>query len=152
MKTFQPLAKYQDNLILTVQPSHWIIAHLYLISIAIAFVFPPALLFTVYIYYDLKCWKFNFFEHKILEKKGLFSIKETENNYFRIKSVTLDKPFLYRLVGLSILTIETSDFAKPTLVLNGIQNGDELRSFLYERIQLSRKTEVVREMDIFKSI
>jgi hypothetical protein len=64
--------------------------------------------------------------------------------------VTIDKPFLYRFVGLSILTIETSDFAKPTLVLNGISNGDQIRSFLYERIQFSRNKEGVREMDIFR--
>jgi uncharacterized membrane protein YdbT with pleckstrin-like domain len=150
MKILNPMAKYQDNLLLTVQPSHWVVAHLYLISTAIAFVFPPSLLFTLYAYFDLKCWKFNFSEQKILEKKGLFSIKETENYYFRIKSVTLDKPFLYRLVGLSILTIETSDYAKQRLVLNGITNGDQIRNFLYERIQFSRKKEGVREMDIFR--
>lgn len=150
MKILNPLAKFQDNLLLQIKPSHWINAHLYLISIAIAFVFPPSLLFTIYVYFDLKCWKFNFSEQKILEKKGLFSIKETENHYFRIKSVTLDKPFLYRLVGLSILTIETSDYAKPRLVLNGITNGDQIRNFLYERIQFSRKKEGVREMDIFR--
>lgn len=150
MKLLNPLAKFHDNLLLQIKPSHWINAHLYLISIAIAFVFPPSLLFTIYVFLELNSWKFNFSEQKILERKGLFSIKETENHYFRIKSVTLDKPFLYRLVGLSILTIETSDFAKPTLVLNGITNGDQIRNFLYERIQFSRKKEGVREMDIFR--
>ena len=150
MKTLNPLAQFQDNLLLQIKPSHWVKVHLYLISIAVAFVFPPSLLFTLYVYFDLNSWKFNFSEQKIIEKKGLFSIKETENHYFRIKSVTLDKPLLYRLVGLSILTIETSDFAKPTLVLNGISNGDQIRSFLYERIQFSRNKEGVRELDIFR--
>ena len=150
MKTLIPLAQFQDNLLLQIKPSHWVNVHLYLISIGIAFVFPPSLLFTLYVYFDLNSWKFNFSEQKIMEKKGLFSIKETENHYFRIKSVTIDKPFLDRFVGLSILTIETSDFAKPTLVLNGISNGDQIRSFLYERIQFSRNKEGVREMDIFR--
>ena len=150
MKTLNPLAQFQDNLLLQIKPSHWVNVHLYLISIAIAFVFPPSLLFTLYVYLDLNSWKFNFSEQKIMEKKGLFSIKETENHYFRIKSVTLNKPFLYRFVGLSILTIETSDFAKPTLVLDGISNGDQIRSFLYERIQFSRNKEGVRELDIFR--
>lgn len=150
MKTLNPLAQFQDNLLLQVKPSHWVNVHLYLISIAIAFVFPPSLLFTLYVYFDLNSWKFNFSEHKILEQKGLLSIKETENHYFRIKSVTLEKPLLYRLVGLSILKIETSDFAKPTLLLNGIADGDKIRSFLYERIQFSRKKEGVREFDLFR--
>ena len=150
MKTLNPLAQFQDNLLLQIKPSHWVNVHLYLISFAIAFIFPPSLLFTLYVYFDLNSWKFNFSEQKIMEKKGLFSIKETENHYFRIKSVTLYKPLLYRLVGLSILTIETSDFAKPTLVLNGISNGDQIRSFLYERIQFSRNKEGVRELDIFR--
>lgn len=150
MKTLNPLAQFQDNLLLQIKPSHWVNVHLYLISISVAFVFPPSLLFTLYVYFDLNSWKFNFSEQKIIEKRGLFSIKETENHYFRIKSVTLYKPLLYRFVGLSILTIETSDFAKPTLVLNGISNGDQIRSFLYERIQFSRNKEGVRELDIFR--
>jgi uncharacterized membrane protein YdbT with pleckstrin-like domain len=150
MKNLSSHSQYQDNLILTIKPSHWINAHLYFISAAIAFVFPPSLLYILYLYLDLNCWKFNFSEHKVLEQKGLFSIKETENHYFRIKSVTLEKPFLYRLVGLSILIIQTSVYAKPQLDLNGITNGDQLRSFLYERIQYSRKKEGVRELDIFR--
>ena len=150
MKTLNPLAQFQDNLLLQIKPSHWINVHLYLISIAIAFVFPPSLLFALYLYLDLNCWKFSFSEHKILEKKGLLSIKETENHYFRIKSITLEKPLIYRLVGLSILKIETSDFAKPTLVIDGITDGDQIKNFLNERIQFSRKMEGVRELDIFR--
>ena len=107
-------------------------------------------MFTLYCYLDLNSWKFSFSEYKILEQKGLLSIKKTENHYFRIKSVTLEKPLLYRLVGFSILKIETSDFAKTTFLLNGTLDGDKIRSFLYERIQFSRKNEGVRELDLFR--
>ncbi len=51
MKTFNTLATYQDNLPLQIKLSHCVKAHVYIISIAIAF--PPSLLFALYFYLEL---------------------------------------------------------------------------------------------------
>jgi hypothetical protein len=47
-----------------------------------------------------------------------------------------------------LLQIKPSHWVNVHLYL--ISNGDQIRSFLYERIQFSRNKEGVREMDIFR--
>lgn len=141
---------YQDDTLFTIKPSHWVNAHLYIGSLAIAFIFPLSLVVFLYKIIEINCWKFEFREHTIVEKKGVFSVNHTENHYFRIKSVSLEKPFLYRLVGLAILKIETSDYAKPQLLLNGIANAENIHRFLKQKTYQGRKTEKVREFDFFR--
>ena len=139
-----------DEILFIVKPSNWINAHLHLICLAIAFVFPLSLLLSLYKFFEIYYWHFEFRENTIIERKGIFSVKQTENHYFRIKSVTLEKPFLYRLVGLSILKIETSDYAKPYLVFNGIAEAEKVNQFLKQKTYQTRKSEHVRELDHFQ--
>jgi hypothetical protein len=55
---------------------------------------------------------------------------------------------LYRLVGLSQLTIITSDYTNPSVVLYGIKNGEELIGIIRQLVANSRKIEGVKEIDI----
>ena len=60
-------------------------------------------MFTLYVYFDLNSWKFNFSEQKIIEKKGLFSIKETDDGILLEKFSTVD-------INLSELERELLEF------------------------------------------
>jgi uncharacterized membrane protein YdbT with pleckstrin-like domain len=141
---------HQDEIVFTTKPSNWINAPLYAVCLAVAIVFPFSLLLLAYKVIEIFCWKFEFRAQTIVEKQGVFSVKQTENHYFRIKSVSLEKPFLYRLVGLAILKIETSDYAKPQLILNGIANAEAVHHFLKQKTYEGRKTEKVREFDFLR--
>lgn len=141
---------YQDDIVFTTKPSHWMNAPLYVGCLAVALVFPLSLVLLIYKMIEISCWKFEFRAHTIVEKKGVFNIQQTENHYFRIKSVSLEKPLLYRLVGLAILKIETSDYAKPQLILNGIANAENIHRFIKQKTHEGRKTEKVREFDLFR--
>jgi uncharacterized membrane protein YdbT with pleckstrin-like domain len=84
----------------------------------------------------------------IVESTGVFNVTTDEVMYFRIKDVHLYQPLLYRLVGLSRLTIITSDKTKPTIVLDGIYQGKKKMQAFKALAIATRKEKGVQEFDI----
>ena len=70
-----------------------------------------------------------------------------EIHLFRIKDVHLYQPLLYRIVGISKLSLVTSDKTRPILVLNGIKDGNRKREMFKKLTLSSRKSQGVKEFD-----
>lgn len=97
----------------------------------------------------IECWQFRFDDstEAIAERKGVFSVQTAEVNWFRVKSVQLRKPFLMRLVGISIVDVITSEPFRPYLCLYGIRKGDAWARYIREMAAYHRKQKGVRETD-----
>lgn len=84
----------------------------------------------------------------LVEKTGVFNVTTDEIQFFRIKDVRLYQPLLYRIVGISKLTLITSDKFKPVVVLNGITDGRRKRD-MFKALAISTRREMgVKEFDI----
>ena len=89
---------------------------------------------------DLYCISWSLSHDSIIETSGVLNVTTDEVHYFRIKDVHLYQPLLYRLVGLSRLTITTSDKSKPIIVLNGIYDGKRrMQTLNHSQSQLVKK-------------
>ena len=97
---------------------------------------------------DLYCISWSLSHDSIIETTGVFNVTTDEVHYFRIKDVHLYQPLLYRLVGLSRLTITTSDKSKPIIVLNGIYDGQRKMQTFKGLAIATRKEMGVKEFDI----
>ena len=97
---------------------------------------------------DLYCTTWTIHQDNLIEKTGILNVNTEEILLYRVKDIRLYEPLLYRLVGLSQLTIITSDYTNPSIVLYGIKNGEELMTIIRQLVANSRKVEGVKEIDI----
>jgi len=112
------------------------------------FVIIPLILLLVWKVVDLYCISWCLTHDSIIETTGVFNVNTDEVHYFRIKDVHLYQPLLYRLVGLSKLTITTSDSSKPVVILNGIYDGKRKMQTFKALAIATRKEMGVKEFDI----
>ena len=97
---------------------------------------------------NLYCTTWTIHQNNLVEKTGILNVNTEEVLLYRVKDIRLYEPLLYRLVGLSKLTIITSDYTNPSIVLYGIRNGEELMTIIRQLVANSRKIEGVKELDI----
>ena len=97
---------------------------------------------------DLYCTTWTIHQDNLIEKTGILNVNTEEILLYRVKDIRLYEPLLYRLVGLSQLTIITSDYTNPSIILYGIKNGEELMTIIRQLVANSRKIEGVKELDI----
>ena len=97
---------------------------------------------------NLYCTTWTIQQDNLIEKTGILNVNTEEVLLYRVKDIRLYEPLLYRLVGLSKLTIITSDYTNPSIVLYGIRNGEELMTIIRQLVANSRKIEGVKELDI----
>lgn len=133
------------------RPSQWLNFGYMCVTAFLFIVFPPLGLLVgfglAWKMIVLHFWTWNYTPDSIIERKGVFSVTTEEIQYFRVKDVELYEPFLYRLVGLSKLTLITSDKSRPTIVIDGVKNGFNKRT-MFKKMTLShRRKEGVREID-----
>ena len=97
---------------------------------------------------NLYCTTWTIQQENLIEKTGILNVSTEEVLLYRVKDIRLYEPLLYRLVGLSKLTIIKSDYTNPSVVLYGIKNGEELMTIIRQLVANSRKIEGVKEIDI----
>ena len=97
---------------------------------------------------NLYCTTWTIHQDNLIEKTGILNVNTEEVLLYRVKDIRLYEPLLYRLVGLSKLTIITSDYTNPSIVLYGIRNGEELMTIIRQLVANSRKIEGVKELDL----
>lgn len=140
---------------LSISPSRWITIG-WIIVTPVAFAINPFLgiLSVVALTYKLlevSCWKYEFYDEVMVEKKGVFSITREEVHYSRIKSVMVEEPFLMRLVGLQVIHVITSEQFKPKFTFYAIEGGEHIKNLLSGLVKITRKESGLRELDIFNT-
>lgn len=101
----------------------------------------------VYIYLRTATTHYQQTDKRILEKYGILNTTMESIELFRIKDVTVLRPFHIRIFGLSNIRIDSSDITSPVTYLLGIRNGDEIAEQLKELVIAERKRHGVREFD-----
>ena len=141
---------YTDNNIKTLSPSQ--LTNLGFIAIAVVDIIYLQIWFGVLLavvkYIEVSCWRYEFNERTIVERKGIFSVERKEIHYYRIKSIMVDEPLWMRFFGLANVTVKTSDPYHPEFVLHAVPNGVNLRNELRVSTDMRRKEENVREFDL----
>lgn len=107
-------------------------------------------LLALYKIIEFYCWRYEFNEKTITERKGVFDVLRKEVHYYRIKSVYVEEPVLFRIFGLSNIYIKTSDPYLPELKLYGIKNAITIKNELDSLTETWRKQENVREFDLYQ--
>jgi uncharacterized membrane protein YdbT with pleckstrin-like domain len=132
---------------LILKPSQWINTGWIMFGLlGLPLVIPP--LIALYKIIEVATHSYEFYEDRILETKGIFNRVTNEVSYFRVKSVQLEEPLLYQIVGLSTLRIKSSDWYVPNLSILAIPIGPILMEDITRVVKIERKHHGVREYDI----
>ena len=140
---------------LSVSPSNFINIGWALIIPISSYMNPFLGILTLFIFIykmiEVNCWRYEFYDDVVVEKKGVFSITREEVHYSRIKSIMVEEPFLMRLVGIQIIHVITSEQFKPRFTFYAIEGGEHIKKLLDELVLMSRKNSGIRELDIFNT-
>jgi len=109
------------------------------------------LIIFIYKMIEVYCWRYEFYDDTVVEKKGVFTVTSEEVYYNRIKSIMVEEPFLMRLVGLQIIHVITSEQFKPRFTFYAIEGGEHVKSLLDGLVKISRRESGLRELDIFNT-
>lgn len=100
-------------------------------------------------------WKFLEVQFRVYEMtaerlrlyEGVLNQTIDEVELYRVKDMTIERPFWLRIVGLSTLTLITSDRSHPDLDIEAIKGAMELRDQMRTLVEGLRDKKRVREMD-----
>lgn len=155
------MSTQNDQDIATIQPSHIAIAHWLLLGLIllyfghiwdnIYFIMGCLISVLIFFWYSVifNCWKYVFdnIEGVLTERKGVFSVNVVEMKYFRIKSVKVYKPFLFRIFGVGNVEIISSEPFLPRLTLYAVHEPEEIAEQLKKVAAGWREHMGVKETD-----
>ena len=79
--------------------------------------------------------------------EGVFS-KVTETlELYRVKDIEVRQPFVYRMLGVEDIQINTSDLSSPVILLDAIPKSVGLPDKLRDQVEIIRVQKKVREID-----
>ena len=70
--------------------------------------------------------------------RGFFTVRENDCYMYKISDVEITRTFMQRLVGLSTITLYTSDVTDRTIVMKNIKHGREIKDFLLQASENAR--------------
>jgi len=151
-----------DNLEFTLKPSQWstagwIITVVIIVILTFLFSTLTSVLSAIVIGFFtvgwiinriiISCWKYDFNERTVSERKGVLSVHTREIHYFRIKSIRVEEPLFFRIVGLRTYYVITSDPLIPIFKIYAVEDHGELRDILKKKATYWRKEMGVKETD-----
>jgi uncharacterized membrane protein YdbT with pleckstrin-like domain len=116
--------------------------------------FPPAwaalvlpLGWMLWEFLKVRCHVFELSTERLRLFSGVFNQTIDEIELYRVKDTSMERPFWFRMFGLSSLYLETSDRSHPKVELEAISDAVELRETLRKQVEYWRDRKRVREVD-----
>lgn len=133
----------------------YLVALALVIGIAIGgLFFPPAwaalvlpLGWALWIFVETRSIRHELTTERIRLSSGVFNQQLDDVELYRVKDTSMERPFWYRVFGLSTLIIETSDRSQPRIEIKAVRGGEDLREMLRKQVEFWRDRKRVREVD-----
>lgn len=134
----------EEKVIYEGSPSQWTNLKVYLLCGLFCWLIIPIFI-AIYHYFEVKSCQTKITTKRIIVQRGLFSKRTDEILLKRVTDTKLFEPFLLRLVGLSDLTIYSTDKTRGELQVMAIHNGKQVWDELRMAVEAERKE--VREFE-----
>ncbi len=105
------------------------------------------LIHLVYQILRVYCIQYEIDSEELSYYSGIFKRRHEIVELYRVKDFLIEKPFIYRLMGLGNLIIYTSDKTTPVLRLEAIKEPEEKYKILRGLVELNRREKHVFEVD-----
>jgi membrane protein YdbS with pleckstrin-like domain len=99
-------------------------------------------------YLQTKCTVYEITTERLKTTDGILS-KVTETlEFYRIKDIERQQPFLYRLCGIENVQLNTSDTSSPLVVMEAVPRAAGLADVIRNHVEIIRQQKGVREIDV----
>ena len=85
---------------------------------------------------------------RIKISEGVFSRVTETLELYRVKDLETQQPFLYRLVGIENVQLNTSDASSPSVFVNAVPTAAGLGDKIRNHVEAIRAQKGVREIDV----
>ncbi|MFC7336144.1 PH domain-containing protein [Haloferula chungangensis] len=116
--------------------------------------FPPAwaaivlpLGWMLWEFLKVRCRVYELTTERLRLYSGVLNQTIDEVELYRVKDTSMERPFWFRMFGLSSLYLDTSDRSHPKVELEAIADAVNLRETLRKQVEYWRDRKRVREVD-----
>src|SRR5947207_10287479 len=95
-----------------------------------------------------RCKIYELTTERIKTTEGVFSKVTDTLELYRVKDLETRQPFLYRLVGLENIQVNTSDISSPSVLIEAIPCAAALDDNVRNHVEAIRAQKGVREIDV----
>jgi len=99
-------------------------------------------------YLQTKCKIYELTTERLKTSEGVFSKVTDTLELYRVKDLETRQPFLYRLVGLENIQVNTSDVSTPFVTIDAIPRAVGLADKIRNHVEAIRAQKGVREIDV----
>lgn len=85
---------------------------------------------------------------RLKTSEGVFGRVTDTLELYRVKDLEMRQPFLYRIVGIENVQINTSDASSPVLLLTAVTSAAGLPDKIRNQVEAIRGSKGVREIDV----
>jgi uncharacterized membrane protein YdbT with pleckstrin-like domain len=118
--------------------------------------FSPYILILLLVPIFMALWRYLQTKNKIYEltteriktSEGVFSRVTDSLELYRVKDVEVRQPFLYRVVGIENIQINTSDVSSPFILIAAVPAPAGLADKVRNQVEAIRAQKGVREIDV----
>jgi membrane protein YdbS with pleckstrin-like domain len=104
--------------------------------------------FALVRFLQTKCKIYELTTERIKITEGVFSKVTDTLELYRVKDIETRQPFLYRLVGVENVQMNTSDATTPSVFIQAIPSAVALADKIRNQVEIIRTQKGVREIDI----
>tara|TARA_R110002096_G_scaffold105923_2_gene233055 strand:+ start:6456 stop:6950 length:495 start_codon:yes stop_codon:yes gene_type:complete len=105
------------------------------------------LLIALSTFIAIKSTTYKLTDQRFFVDEGIFTRISDELELYRIKDITVVRPFFLRLVGRGSIILHTSDKTHPRLRIRGVRDIDHVRDQIRNLVEMWRERKHVREID-----
>ena len=99
-------------------------------------------------YLQTKCTVYEVTNERLKTTEGIFSKVTDTLEFYRIKDIERQQPFLYRLCGIENIQLNTSDTSSPLVLIEAIPHFVGLADKIRNQVEAVRQQKGVREIDV----
>ena len=106
------------------------------------------ILIAAWKWFELRQIQYELTSQRLKHRSGIFNRKTDVIELYRVKDISLEEPFLYRLFSAGNITLYTSDYSSPQLMLEALPNSEQVAELIRNQVELIRERRQVREIDV----
>lgn len=137
----------QETPIWSGSPSQWVNFPLYVLCLLFFWLVVP-LFVMAWKWLVLKNTTYELSSQRLKLRQGVLNKDMNDLELYRVRDYKLEQPFFLRLLGLSNITLNTSDSTTPMVVLRAVPGGESLRDQIRAAVEQCRIAKGVREIDV----
>ena len=126
--------------------SQWLNLKAYLVA-ALCFWLVIPLFYALGRWLEVRCRVYQLTAERLRISQGVLSKRTDDLELFRVKDISVDRPFWLRIFALGTLVLDTSDHSTPRVVIPAIPDHDTLGERIRALVRDQRQARGVREFD-----